>query len=349
MGFMEFLQEASKNDLIDIIISLQSQLGEEITEERFARKNKWPLVQTFISLEDSVHCGHAPNVPDIGVVRTLKEFFRRCQNDTETFKEYLDNVKKLATEAGLRECERLFDRYVVARVLAGVSDSSLRDDVLSKSKDPKLKDLEEICNYQTESPDTSTPLYETTLEKGSTQELEATTITTVQQTEITDPIVDTATASSWSGKNDGNAFDLLLQRNVPHIWEKIFLSLDYASFRNCLRLSHKLSSVLQDLKSKSTFIDPWLNNSSLKRNVWKSGMNIVNWTAGSGEVAFVERNGSSKILHLIDAAGKMKSGRLRFREGPNSTKNVFFGLELAWKLVLGSNVFFFQEIFNKQT
>ena len=302
MGFMEFLQEASKNDLIDIIISLQSQLGEEITEERFARKNKWPLVQIFISLEDSVHCGHPPNVPDIEVVRTLKEFFRRCQNDNETFKEYIDNVKKLASEAGLNKCERLFDRYVVARVLAGVTDSGLRYEILSKSKDPNLKDLEEISN---------------------TRETET-------STEITNPIVDIATASSGSGKNDGNAFDLLLQRNVPHIWEKIFLSLDYASFRNCLRLSHKFKNVLEGLKSQSIFIDPWLNNNSLSRNVWKSSMNIVNWTAGSGEVAFVEKNGSSKILHLIDATGKMKSGRLRFREGPNSTKNIFFGLELVF-------------------
>ena len=32
-------------------------------------------------------------------------------------------------------------------------------------------------------------------------------------------------------------FDLLLQRNVQHIWEKIFLSLDYASFKNCLEVS----------------------------------------------------------------------------------------------------------------
>ena len=69
MGFMAYLQEASKNDLIDIIISLQSQLGEEITEERFAKKNKWPLVQTFIALEDSVHCGHPPKAPDADVQR----------------------------------------------------------------------------------------------------------------------------------------------------------------------------------------------------------------------------------------------------------------------------------------
>ena len=32
-------------------------------------------------------------------------------------------------------------------------------------------------------------------------------------------------------------FDLLLQRNVQHVWEKIFLSLDYASFKNCLEVS----------------------------------------------------------------------------------------------------------------
>ena len=45
--------------------------------------------------------------------------------------------------------------------------------------------------------------------------------------------------------NASSGFDLLLKRNVPHIWEKIFLSLDYASFRNCLRVSHEWNNVLE--------------------------------------------------------------------------------------------------------
>ena len=33
------------------------------------------------------------------------------------------------------------------------------------------------------------------------------------------------------------AFDMLFRRNVPHVLEKIFFSLDYASFKTCLKVS----------------------------------------------------------------------------------------------------------------
>ena len=111
----------------------------------------------------------------------------------------------------------------------------------------------------------------------------------------------------------------MLKRNVPHIWEKIFLSLDYASFQNCLRVSHEWNNVLESesfsAKVKSTFsVNLWSNNTDgLKRNLWKSTKNIVNWTAGNGEVAFVEKIGRSKIVHLIDSDGELRSSRLRFR------------------------------------
>ena len=140
MGHMNFLQEASKSDLIDIIISLQSQLGEEVTEERFAKCNKWPLIKIFITLEDRVNCGHTSKALDINEcindprVWKLKEFFRRGQKKTEGYSEYLGSVKKLAVEAGLDECGALLDRYVVGRVLAGISDSSVRDREVIQSK-----------------------------------------------------------------------------------------------------------------------------------------------------------------------------------------------------------------------
>ena len=121
---------------------------------------------------------------------------------------------------------------------------------------------------------------------------------------------------------NASGFDLLLKRNLPHIWEKIFLSLDYASFRNCLGVSHEWNSVLESesfgAKVRSAFSTSlWLDTEGLSRNVWKSGKNIINWTVGGNEeVAFVERIGSSKVLvHLIDSAGKLRSARLRFRNG----------------------------------
>ena len=38
-------------------------------------------------------------------------------------------------------------------------------------------------------------------------------------------------------------FDLLLRTNVQHIWEQIFLSLDYVSFRNCMKVSPEWNEV----------------------------------------------------------------------------------------------------------
>ena len=40
-------------------------------------------------------------------------------------------------------------------------------------------------------------------------------------------------------------FDRLLTRNVPHILEKIFFSLDYASFKKCLKVSKSWNDILK--------------------------------------------------------------------------------------------------------
>ena len=44
--------------------------------------------------------------------------------------------------------------------------------------------------------------------------------------------------------NENSAFDILLKRNVPHILEKIFLSLDYESFKKSLKVSRAWSQML---------------------------------------------------------------------------------------------------------
>ena len=51
--------------------------------------------------------------------------------------------------------------------------------------------------------------------------------------------------------------DILFSKNVPHILEKIFLSLDYESFKSCLRVSNawreQLTSELLKRKAKKVF------------------------------------------------------------------------------------------------
>ena len=54
-------------------------------------------------------------------------------------------------------------------------------------------------------------------------------------------------------------FDTLFTRNVPHILEKIFFSLDYASFKNCLEVNEPWRDLLTSesflRKGKSVFCE----------------------------------------------------------------------------------------------
>ena len=43
---------------------------------------------------------------------------------------------------------------------------------------------------------------------------------------------------------DPNGFDTLMTKNVPHILEKIFLSLDYESFKACGKVNNKWKGLL---------------------------------------------------------------------------------------------------------
>ena len=56
---------------------------------------------------------------------------------------------------------------------------------------------------------------------------------------------------------DLSPFDSLFSKNVPHILEKIFLSLDYESYKKCLQVSkdwkEQLTSELFQRKGKSVF------------------------------------------------------------------------------------------------
>ena len=53
------------------------------------------------------------------------------------------------------------------------------------------------------------------------------------------------------------AFDILFTKNVPHIQEKIFFSLDYGSYKTCMEVSKEWNELLKSQsfhkKSKTVF------------------------------------------------------------------------------------------------
>ena len=88
-------------------------------------------------------------------------------------------------------------------------------------------------------------------------------------------------------------FNLLLKRNVQHIWEQIFLSLDYQSLRNCLKVSRAWNEVfhLESFRAKMVTkfsTQRWMDTENLERKMWKSDKTILAWTANNEEIAFVE-------------------------------------------------------------
>ena len=127
-----------------------------------------------------------------------------------------------------------------------------------------------------------------------------------------------------------NGFDLLLKRNIQHIWEKIFLSLDYASFKNCLKVSKAWNEVFEResfvTKVKSAYAaDMWMDPQNLKRQVWKAKKTIRAWTASSDEVAYVEKTHQSLVISFIDRDGELRSGNIsmNFEEtDPTTTRTV---------------------------
>ena len=115
-----------------------------------------------------------------------------------------------------------------------------------------------------------------------------------------------------------SGFDLLLRRNVQHIWEKIFLSLDYESFKKCLTVCQAWNGIFTKesfiSKAKSTFAAKmWMDTEHLESQVWKSSKDISAWTTNGEEVVFIESNNDIDMIHFINSEGKFTSRKLRLR------------------------------------
>ena len=80
---------------------------------------------------------------------------------------------------------------------------------------------------------------------------------------------------SHSAKDTTCAFDRLFTKNVPHIHEKIFFSLDYKSYKTCMKVSKAWNELLlsefYQKKSKTVFHKDILEEMKQFINACKKG------------------------------------------------------------------------------
>ena len=120
-----------------------------------------------------------------------------------------------------------------------------------------------------------------------------------------------------------NGFDLLLKRNVQHIWEKIFLNLDYQTLRNCARISKAWKEILEgeSLRLKIAAKYSWMNTENLEQRIWRSEEYITAWTCYDDEIAFVQELGTNQVMHWINKNGKLRSRN--FKDKDNYVINIW--------------------------
>ena len=78
------------------------------------------------------------------------------------------------------------------------------------------------------------------------------------------------------------AFDALSTRNVPHIQEKIFFSLDYKSYKNCAEVSNEWKALLSSERYKSK------GKSLFKHEILKDEITLMS-AANMGDMYCVRR------------------------------------------------------------
>ena len=112
---------------------------------------------------------------------------------------------------------------------------------------------------------------------------------------------------------DKSSFDVLLKKNVPHILEKIFLSLDLESLKNCFRVSKAWNSslrsmTLQKIAIRTYFASIWMDTDKLQKRVYTTKKNLKFWTTNGKEVAYIETVSQklrvSEIFHFIAEDGE---------------------------------------------
>ena len=82
-------------------------------------------------------------------------------------------------------------------------------------------------------------------------------------------------------------FDTLFARNLLHVLEMIFFSLDNASFKNCLEVCRAWQSLLTSeafQKRKFVFSQRlWMDTANLKHQLWYTDSGVPCWTTDGDE------------------------------------------------------------------
>ena len=65
--------------------------------------------------------------------------------DDETPEQFLTSLRKLAIDSGLAEDEKSYNRIVIGRFIAGISDHDMRQKIMTSSSMPHIEDVSRLC------------------------------------------------------------------------------------------------------------------------------------------------------------------------------------------------------------
>ena len=76
-------------------------------------------------------------------------------------------------------------------------------------------------------------------------------------------------------------FDVLLKHNVQHLWEEIFLSLDFESFRACLSVSKAWNEIFDRRSFRAKIVATYSSQMWMRdvNKLWRSGKYMSVWNA----------------------------------------------------------------------
>lgn len=84
---------------------------------------------------------------ETSLIRERYFFYARCQDRTESFYDFLNDVCRLAKTCKFNGLE---ESLIRDRIIFGVHDMELRNKFLKEGGDPSLKEVVEICRSATE-------------------------------------------------------------------------------------------------------------------------------------------------------------------------------------------------------
>ena len=145
-----------------------------------------------------------------------------------------------------------------------------------------------------------------------------------------------------------SAFDKVFSRNLPHILEKIFLSLDYRSFTNCLDVCRSWNELFlsDSFKNKATLLFREEMEDKIWNAAWRGNTEEArrHFSCAKVDVNYIERynmtplcaassGGHKKMVHLLLDEGADPNKPSRRGEYPLKTAVFYQKLKVAKLLV----------------